>query len=166
MDLSTKNVVFYPLLFTDHIRPICLPVNDPLRNRSFVDYTPFVAAWLRMQNGGKTLHNNSPNVMRDWQLIVLRNAECKDHFKRHGRLISENQFGDGVMCAQVIDGGRMRCQSDSGLMQPIYNQRTGSFSYFQTGIPSYGIGCQASNTPAIYTRVQHFIDWIQEKVAQ
>lgn len=156
----------FPSIFVDHIRPICLPVKEPLRNRSFVDYTPFVAAWLRMHTSGKTLHHNSSNVMRDWQLIVLRNTECKDQFKGQGRLISENQFGDGIMCAQVIDAGRMRCQSDSGLMQPIYNHGTGSFSYFLTGIPSYGIGCQASSTPAVYTRVQHFIEWIQEKVEQ
>lgn len=149
----------------DRIRPICLPLNESIRNRDFVNYTPFIAAWLRTQNPYRT-SNQSPNVMRDWQLIVLSNADCKEQFKRQKKLISEKQFDESVMCAAPINVGQMKCQSDSGLMQPIYNHKLRTFSYYLTGILSYGISCQEGNTPAVYSRVAHFIDWIQEKVGQ
>lgn len=164
--LNFNSYFFLFLLEDSFIRPICLPVDEPLRSRSFVDYTPFIAAWLRSPNTEKSI-NRSPNVMRDWQLIILRNAECKERFKRQGKLITEMQFNDDVMCAEVInDGEQMKCQSDSGIMQPIFNKKTRSFVYYQTGIPSYGNGCEASNTPTVYTRVQHFVDWIQKKIHQ
>lgn len=149
----------------DRIRPICLPLTESLRSRDFVNYTPFIAAWLRTQNAYKT-SNQVPNVMRDWQLIVLSNAECKERFDSQRKLISDKQFGENVMCAAALSVGQMKCQSDSGLMQPIYNHKFHTFSYYLTGIPSYGISCQATNTPTVYSRVQYFIDWIQEKVAQ
>lgn len=101
------------------------------------------------------------------QLPVLANTDCKDRYQKQGKLISESQFGDAVICAGVLTGGHDSCQGDSGgpLMQPIYDEEHGS-RYYQIGIVSYGIGCARTDTPGVYTRVQNFIDWIQEKINQ
>lgn len=54
---------------------------------------------------------------------------------------------------------------DSGgpLMLPI---RSGAqFPFHQIGIVSNGYSCALSNMPALYTRISHYSDWIEEKLA-
>lgn len=38
----------------ERVNVICLPVDEPIRTRNFVDYQPFVAGWGRLQEGGKS----------------------------------------------------------------------------------------------------------------
>lgn len=149
--------------YLERVFPICLPVNEPIRSRSFVDYQPFVAGWGRLQEGGK-----SSNVLQQLQLPVLDNAECREQYKKQGKLISEYQFGDAVICAGYLEGGKDSCQGDSGgpLMQPVLNPNTRIHQYYQIGVVSYGIGCARTNTPGVYSSVQHFVDWIQDKIRE
>lgn len=118
-------------------------MNEPIRSRSFVDYQPFVAGWGRLQEGGK-----SSNVLQQLQLPVLDNADCKEQYQKQGKLFSENQFGDAVICAGSLHGGKDSCQGDSGgpLMQPVLNQDTRVHQYYQIGVVSYGIGMTIINS--------------------
>lgn len=147
--------------FTDYVRPICLPLADPIRSKNFVGYNPFVAGWGRTAEGGKP-----SNVLQQLQLPVLENAVCKAKYSQIGKLISEKQFDQAVLCAGVLDGGKDSCQGDSGgpLMQPV--QRDGVPNFYQIGIVSYGIGCARADVPGVYTRVQTFVDWIGQRVAE
>lgn len=71
---------------------------------------------------------------------------------------------DGVGFRQVCAGGVSgvdSCSGDSGgplkLPGPVGN----SFSYVQHGIVSYGPkNCGTPGTPAVYTRVAYYMDWI------
>lgn len=116
-----------------------------------------------MAEGGK-----SSNTLQFLQLPVLENSECQEQYKKQGRLISDVQFSDVVLCAGELTGGKDSCQGDSGgpLMQPIFEKSTSIFTYYQIGVVSYGIGCARTDTPGVYTRVQHYVDWIKEKVNQ
>eukprot|EP00057_Strongylocentrotus_purpuratus_P008855 XP_011663329.1 PREDICTED: serine protease 30-like [Strongylocentrotus purpuratus] len=58
-------------------------------------------------------------------------------------------------CAGSGDGMRDACQGDLG--GPMVVQRRGK--YKQIGIVSYGIGCGV--TYGVYTRVPHYVDWIE-----
>lgn len=142
------------------VRPICIPIDEPLRSKSFVGYMPFVAGWGKTQEGGRTA-----NVLQELQLPVHDNNVCKERYQKQRRLLSEKQFNDAVVCAGVLVGGQDSCQGDSGgpLMAPsIINSQT---IFYQIGIVSYGIGCARVDVPGVYSRVQTFVDWIQEQVA-
>lgn len=46
--------------FTDQIRPICLPLNEPLRSRDLTGYQPFIAGW------GATTYQVSFCFLKKW----------------------------------------------------------------------------------------------------
>lgn len=97
---------------------------------------------------------------------MLSNAKCKEQYKKVGKLISEKQFDQAVLCAGDLKGGKDSCQGDSG--GPLMAPSTINYAhhFYQIGIVSYGIGCARVDVPGVYTRVQNFVDWIQEKVAE
>ena len=33
-----------------------------------------------------------------------------------------------------------------------------------TGVVSFGIGCANSSSPAVYTRIQHYAEWIEVQI--
>ncbi|XP_040158699.1 uncharacterized protein LOC120897712 [Anopheles arabiensis] len=151
----------FEVQFSDAIKPICLPLSETIRSKNFIGYTPFVAGWGRTQEGGK-----SANVLQELQIPIIANDECRTLYDKIGKVFSQKQFDNAVMCAGVIEGGKDSCQGDSGgpLMLP---QRFGTeFHYYQVGIVSYGIGCARAEVPGVYTRVASFVDWIQQKVAE
>lgn len=171
-DVTFNGLIFNPLIrngpiahsvffLLDAVSPICLPTSDPVRTRNLDWLNPFVAGWGRTQEGGK-----SATVLQELQLPVIPNTECRGLYSKMSKVFSDKQFDDAVLCAGVVEGGKDSCQGDSGgpLMFP---QRSGNnFYFYQIGIVSYGIGCARAEVPGVYTRVTHFVDWIQEKVAE
>lgn len=101
--------------------------------------------------------------MRESQLTILENEKCKELHEKQGKFVSPKQFSEAVICAGY--GYDTNCQGDAGLMQPVFDQKTRSYPFYQTGILSYGLGCTPTEIPAVYARVQHFVDWIQEKIS-
>lgn len=95
--------------FRDTISPICLPTSPELRQKSFVSYTPFVVGWGKTMEGGV-----SANVLNELQIPIFKNEVCETSYKRINRLISDDQFDSGVLCAGVLSGGKDTCQGDSG----------------------------------------------------
>lgn len=120
-----------------------------------------MAGWGRTAEGGK-----ASNVLQELQLPVLDTAVCKDRYQKQGRLISDKQFNEAVLCAGVLTGGKDSCQGDSGGPLMTASLVNGMAYFHQIGIVSYGIGCARQDVPGVYTRVQNFVDWIQEKVAE
>ena len=66
---------------------------------------------------------------------------------------------DSMICAGGSD--KDACQGDSGgpLVCPDENGQL-----YISGIVSWGIGCATEGIPGIYTNVQKYVDWIQEKI--
>lgn len=143
------------------ISPICLPINEPEKSNLFLKKMPFVAGWGRTQEGGK-----SANVLQELQLPTVPNEQCKADYDKIGKVGSEKQFDDSVLCAGYREGGKDSCQGDSGgpLMFPVQKEDY-EFYYYQIGVVSYGIGCARAEVPGVYTRTSKFIDWISETIS-
>lgn len=107
------------------------------------------------------------DVLQQVQIPVIGNTECKKKYRivRPAMDLIELRLSDiYVICAGFAEGGKGACFGDSGspLMLPIENN--GKFAFYQIGITSSGLGCGRENTPAIFTKVQQEISWIQEKL--
>nr|XP_036223913.1 serine protease easter isoform X6 [Bactrocera oleae]XP_036223914.1 serine protease easter isoform X6 [Bactrocera oleae] len=148
--LRLKNTV----TFTDFIRPICLPLNDNLRTATFDDIIMDVAGW------GKTESKSSSNVKLKAELVGVPLEKCRHVYSMQSISLEATQ-----MCA----GGKKgvdSCRGDSG--GPLIGLGTtgrGRTYYFLIGIVSFGpASCGLEGWPGVYTRVGHFVDWIQATV--
>ena len=96
------------------------------------------------------------------QVPVLETKVCKELYRLKDLLKSDKQFGENVICAGHLTGGKDSCQGDSGgpMMLPIEEIET--YPLFQIGIVSYGDGCAKPNAPGINTNVAFYATWIND----
>lgn len=86
--------------FSDQIRPICLPLNEPLRSRDLTGYQPFIAGW-----GATSYQGPVSSILQEAQIPVVSNSDCE----RNYRVYFPNQiFDNRVLCAGF--GGRDSCK--------------------------------------------------------
>ncbi|XP_033149802.1 spaetzle-processing enzyme [Drosophila busckii] len=147
--LRLKTAVSY----TDYVRPICLPVGNSLRKNDFEDYAMDVAGWGVTEDG-------KPSAVKLKITVDVWNLErCQQKYRAYQMHLNSSQ-----MCA----GGKANvdtCQGDSGgpLMVPTHEGNQEIF--FVVGVTSYGPEpCGLLGWPGVYTRVTHFVDWIQQKL--
>lgn len=69
---------------------------------------------------------------------------------------------EGQYCAYDPKAGNDSCQGDSGGPLQFFSDNTSGIATV-VGIVSFGIGC-GSTLPGIYTRVAHYLDWIESVV--
>lgn len=110
--------------FRETISPICLPTAAPIRQKSYVSYTPFVVGWGKTMEGGV-----SSNVLQELQIPIFKNDVCERSYKSINRLVSADQFDTGVLCAGVLSGGKDTCQGDSGGPLMIPEVRAGDSNF-------------------------------------
>nr|AAL31706.1 coagulation factor-like protein 3 [Hyphantria cunea] len=143
--------------FTDLIRPICIPKDNKLRANSFEDYNPLVAGW-----GQTTYKGQFASHLQFAQLPVVSNDFCTQAYAAY----EAQKIDERVLCAGYNLGGKDACQGDSGgpLMQPIWSPVQFKNYYYQIGVVSYGRKCAEAGFPGVYSRITHFIPWIEEQV--
>ncbi|XP_045776967.1 CLIP domain-containing serine protease 2-like [Maniola jurtina] len=136
----------YDVPFNDFVKPICLPTDPSLAQKTFQDTDMEVAGW------GKTEISFSSAVKLKARLPVVSNYICSQIYKVSDRNISEKQI-----CA----GGTSHkdsCRGDSG--GPLMAQDS-AMNWMVLGVVSYGPSpCGSPGWPGVYTRVTAFVDWI------
>lgn len=137
-----------PVLFTDRIKPICLP-NRYFLSKFFTDDDVRVSGW------GKPA-DNSPGVspvLKEADVKVLSNSQCRIAFR-------------GIVTGNLICVATSRtaspCKGDSG--GPLMFQRNGPLGpyYMQLGIVSFGSLTCEKGLPVGFTRITAFMDYISQ----
>lgn len=100
-DISNQICFFF---FSDKIRPICLPLFEPLRSADLTGYSPFVAGW-----GSTFFQGPQSTILQDTQVTIVPTSECEKNYKT---IFSTQVFDNRIICAG--DGGHDACQGDSG----------------------------------------------------
>ncbi|KAM8880870.1 hepatocyte growth factor activator isoform 1-T2 [Synchiropus picturatus] len=130
---------------TPFIRPICLPDKSTV----FPDgYCCTISGWGSMDEKRK-----SYTTLQEAGVRLISHDTCRKP-EVYGHHVTE-----GMICAG-LNGCADACQGDSG--GPLACARNDvSFLY---GIVSWGEGCGLSGKPGVYTKVTHYIDWINSVI--
>lgn len=142
-----------PVNFTKNIRPACL-----YQYENLTEHTPFATGWGLTEFGGKP-----SNVLQKVGLSYFTNEECNEEYKRTSkRFLSKGIQGDMQICVGSRSKEMDTCQGDSG--GPLTNLLVKHGLHFLVGITSFGKTCGTVNIPGVYTKVLHYIPWIENIV--
>ncbi|XP_012524177.2 serine protease snake [Monomorium pharaonis] len=137
------------------VRPACLEVNSHIPGKSAI-----------ASGFGKTSYesNTGSNELMKVQLNYISENDCK---KAYAEDLGTRRLPDGLisslLCAGIMEGGKDTCQGDSGgPLQRILAEPYCMYSI--VGVTSFGKFCAFKDSPAIYTRVSSYLDWIENTV--
>ncbi len=95
-----------------------------------------------------------PDILQVGDGKIVSNSLCQ---QENGNI---HPIVDGMICAGGDKEGRGACYGDSG--GPLQCKINDVWT--QVGIVSWGKPCAHAGHADIYTRVSHYIDWIQDKI--
>lgn len=132
--------------FSDYVRPVCLPKTEPKEGEMCK-----VTGWGQLFEVGRVF----PDTLQEVELPVISTEECR----RRTLFLPLYKITSGMLCAGLKDGGRDACLGDSGgpLVCPESNNK-----YTLQGITSNGYGCARPGRPGVYTKVHHYVPWIED----
>ncbi|XP_063395305.1 mucin-2-like [Cydia fagiglandana] len=148
-DIALLRVARLPL--HARLRPACLP---PPRRAPPARQHCTVLGWGQLYEHERVF----PDTLQEVELPVISTAECR----RRTAALPLYRVTDDMFCAGYERGGRDACLGDSG--GPLMCQEADNKWYIY-GVTSNGYGCARANRPGVYTKVSHYIDWIDGVIA-
>jgi len=134
-----------PVAVDDFIRPICIPDEA----QDFIGTECVATGW------GKVDYNKkAAEVLQKVRVQVFDNSECHQAYYPRFKIGIRSWH----LCAGTQEGGKGTCHGDSG--GPL-QCRIGN-TWHIAGITSFGSGCAKPGFPDVYTRVTHFLNWINQ----
>uniref|UniRef100_A0AAG5DS92 Peptidase S1 domain-containing protein n=1 Tax=Anopheles atroparvus TaxID=41427 RepID=A0AAG5DS92_ANOAO len=136
----------------DNVIPICLPVTPALQTKL---PTFFVAGWGATEN---SVHSNK---LQFTKLNLVPVNECQTQLRVEDRYVN---LYDTQLCARGEEELSDNCVGDSGgpLKSVSVNAR-----FVQYGVVSFGLkSCGKRTAPGVYTKVEHYLDWILNKLEE
>ncbi|XP_044265437.1 uncharacterized protein LOC123011852 [Tribolium madens] len=144
--------------FTEYVKPICLPFEKHLELKDLVTQKLTISGW------GKTNAANlgGSTTLQYTSVSVWNHTACMNSVPPEVQPIQDTQI-----CANG-PAKEDACKGDSG--GPLVNATTdtgGDLRYFQLGIVSFAssLTCGDPNLPTVYTRVDKYLQWIEENVS-
>lgn len=152
-DIALLRLAREPDMSTPHVRPACLQVDTTLKKDK-----------LNLIGFGLTEENGDPaKVLMEVAIWRTPGDKCKDFFEGplNLRQLPDGLRDDSQLCAGLDQVGKDACQGDSG--GPLNTPYSPTCMHAIPGITSFGQGC-GRGAPGVYTRVSHFVPWIERIV--
>ncbi|XP_077284774.1 serine protease snk-like [Arctopsyche grandis] len=141
-----------PAALSAHVSPICLWQTLDIPVKSVV-----ASGW-----GKLGFVEDSSDTLQKVSIDLIDKKTCVDFYKDRSRKLPDGII-DGQLCAADLGGGKDTCQGDSGGPIQIRDPEV-SCAYQLIGITSFGVACGGKNSPAVYTRISYYVDWIESIV--
>ncbi|EDV30423.1 uncharacterized protein Dana_GF23281 [Drosophila ananassae] len=139
--------------FQKHIKPICLPITDDLKQQAEQINTYFVTGWGTTENG------SSSDVLLQANVPLQPRSACSQAYRR---AVPPTQL--------CVGGGDLQdsCKGDSGGPLQAPARYLGEFAQrmVEFGIVSQGVvSCGQISLPGLYTNVAEYVQWITDTMA-
>ncbi|KAJ1520289.1 hypothetical protein ONE63_004490 [Megalurothrips usitatus] len=148
-----------PARMTGHVRPACLHTEPALRADTDNTNSPIVTGWGFTKEEG---------VGSDHLLKVAVNVVENDACRAYYESATDDRMRDGIRAdSQVCAGGAGRdsCSGDSGGPLQYGPSPSGPYCMYRVaGVVSFGPGLCGMGFPGVYTRVYHYLPWIENIV--
>merc|ERR1719147_574882 len=152
-NLANDRALLYtaqPFELQEHIDTICLP--QP--GEQFAGDTCFATGWGKDKFGAAGQYQV---VLKEIDLPVVGHDQCEAKL-RTTRLGRRFQLDDSFICAGGQDG-KDTCKGDGG-SPLVCPSKYDPYTYIQTGVVAWGIGCGENNVPGVYASVSEAVCWI------
>ncbi|XP_031842856.1 serine protease snk isoform X2 [Nomia melanderi] len=139
--------------FNNRIKPACL-----YETYERVPAKAWISGWGNLEFLGE-----SSNTLQKAELEIIDNIKCA--LRHTDSLRLPNGITPDMICAGAPSEkwSKDTCQGDSG--GPLQIIHPNNNCLFQlVGVTSFGLGCAFDNMPAVYTKVSHYINWIEDIV--
>lgn len=136
---------------TDTINYACLPQNrfDTPKPGDMCT----IAGW-----GVHNLGGDQPEFLNYAKIPIMSKKDCQS---KHTNEKDYESISDDMICAGFDHGGTDACNGDSG--GPLMCTREDN-TVFLPGIISWGYECAEEDTPGVYTKNAHYLDWIHQTI--
>ncbi|XP_053378376.1 uncharacterized protein LOC128548056 [Mercenaria mercenaria] len=143
-----------PVEYTDSIRPICLEPAD-YNDRVFLENSDSLSPVPGKVTGCGQKRNRGGSVknLQELHLPYVDREECEDSLGRNKNMLTDRMFCAGSKIERTGD----TCGGDSGGGLVMAT----STRWVQTGIVSWGMGCDVNKYYGIYTDVGKLYNWIE-----
>lgn len=103
-----------------------------------------VTGWGSTGEGG-----SAAVVLMEVAVPIVTNELCN---------LSYGTINDNMLCAGYAEGGKDSCQGDSGGPLVVPDHAGG---WQLAGLVSFGYGCARPNFYGVYTRIAHYVSWLE-----
>lgn len=159
--------------FSDSIAPACLPFDTVKLANQTAGAVDNHTVWV-LGFGQTSYNGRSSDQLKQADLKVVQHAKCKRAFSHLVRLTRDyvcasSQDDEGQEPSSKIKDS---CQGDSG--GPLMIKSASSLGatgkeaqqrrWYIYGVVSFGYKCASAGFPGVYTRVNRYLDWIDENM--
>ncbi|KAL0853134.1 hypothetical protein ABMA27_012898 [Loxostege sticticalis] len=138
-----------PVKLSQFLVPACVHVGDAVAEDRVL-----ATGWGLTEHRG-----NTSDVLQKVILNQFTREECAGKFPVH-RHMKQGFDANTQICYGDKQEKKDTCQGDSGGPIQIKSKKLHCM-YVVTGVTSFGKQCGTRGEPGIYTRVSHYLDWIE-----